>query len=354
MSDDLQNTPNDPEKVDRPQPPADGTGPEYHVLPYKERMGEQELYSFREAMMEPEPAGKEDIKKAQRKRSTTLLLIGLAAVIGALGLLLVPRLIKPAKAPALYVDMGARQFDPAGLSGRLIVRWEGSAAYQLFVDPSDQGMTAEFQAVAMDPPHPLSVDIRLHDSSGVVVCQKEILLPSPAQPAGSPDHSQALKPRQSPTGDAVENIEGTDGQIAEITVSGSLPCSQEAYQRLSNWDFSTNFPGGDDQEEWLRHENNLAGAGKQASKGGRGAQQQAQKLSTPIEGDDVIVGDNPSKGTVITGGGRVFLIGSSGMRNRAPEWQVFPAAIHFRCDKTGACVLTRSNSRNSLQARLMH
>ena len=71
-----------------------------------------------------------------------------------------------------------------------------------------------------------------------------------------------------------------------------------------------------------------------------------------IEGDDVIVGDNPSRGTVETSGGRVFFLGIAGMRNRSAEWQVFPAPIHFRCDKNGSCVLTRTNSHVSLQARL--
>jgi len=59
------------------------------------------------------------------------------------------------------------------------------------------------------------------------------------------------------------------------------------------------------------------------------------------------------RGTVDTQGGRVFLVGVSGLRNRTAEWQVFPAAIHFRCEKNGTCVLTRVNSRTTLQARLI-
>jgi len=41
------------------------------------------------------------------------------------------------------------------------------------------------------------------------------------------------------------------------------------------------------------------------------------------------------------------------MHNRAADWSVFPAPIHFRCDKNGSCVLTRPNSHVSLQARLL-
>ena len=68
--------------------------------------------------------------------------------------------------------------------------------------------------------------------------------------------------------------------------------------------------------------------------------------------NDVIVGDNPSHGTVQTSSGRVFFVGVAGMRNRTAAWQVFPAAIHFRCDKNGSCALTRANSPVSMQARL--
>jgi hypothetical protein len=80
---------------------------------------------------------------------------------------------------------------------------------------------------------------------------------------------------------------------------------------------------------------------------------QIQHLPTPIEGDDVIVADNPSRGTVETSGGRVFFLGVAGMHNRTAEWQVFPASIYFRCDKNGSCVLTRTGSHVSLQARLL-
>ncbi|MGO8758800.1 MAG: hypothetical protein ACLQG3_11825 [Terracidiphilus sp.] len=352
MSDEVQADLHQPDKADQPE-----TGVPvavYHVLPYREGPGEDELYSFREAAEKPEPepelADDSEPKEAARKPRPSWLFIGLMLAFVALAILSISRFAK-SKAPALYVDMGARQFDPARLSGRLIVRWQGSAAYELYVDPIDQWQTAEFQAVAQDPPHALSVTIRLHDSSGVVVCRKEIVFPTQAQPAGSPDRAQALAPRKTANGDTVQNMAGTDGQIAEITVSGSLPCSQQEYKRLTGWDFSMNFPNVSEQAEWLRHENSLAD-GKLTSKG-RGAPPQVQRLSMPIEGDDVIVGDNPLRGTVTTGGGRVFWLGAGGMRSRTAGWQVFPAAIHFRCEKTGSCVLTRFNSRSPLLARLM-
>jgi hypothetical protein len=56
---------------------------------------------------------------------------------------------------------------------------------------------------------------------------------------------------------------------------------------------------------------------------------------------------------VDTSAGRVFLIIKNGAGSRAPEWQAFPTAIHFRCDKNGVCVLSRANARTTLQARLL-
>jgi hypothetical protein len=338
--------------ADGPEQQANGPDASYHVVPYTERPGGEDLFAYRAAMAEPVRAAETEPEETKPKRRFALLPTILILAFGALFLLVLPKLMKP-KPPALYMDMGTRRFDPAGLSGRLIVRWEGSAGYQLYLDPLDQQHVAEFQAVVQDPPHPLSVVIRLRDSAGIVACQKELDFPAIAPLPGSPYHAQALAPRQTPVGDTVQNMAGADGQIAEITVSGGLPCPLKAYQRFAGWDFFTNFPTVDGQADWLRYENGLAGGKRPNFARGRGAPLQVQRLPAPIEGDDVIVGDNPSRGTVDTGGGRVFWVGASGMRNRAPEWQVFPAAIHFRCDKNGACALTRANSRTTLQARLM-
>ena len=52
---------------------------------------------------------------------------------------------------------------------------------------------------------------------------------------------------QTTTGDTVQNIAGPDGQIAEITVTGGLPCSMQQYQSLAAWQFFTNFPTLDEQ-----------------------------------------------------------------------------------------------------------
>lgn len=331
----------------------------YKVIPPAGGASQEDLYGFRTIMAQPAPVDdpEAEAKEAKSKRALALFPILFILVLGGLAALVIPKLTK-SKAPALYVDLGTRRFDSAGLGARLIARWEGSAGYQLYIDPLDPQQTAGFQAVTVNPPHPVSVVIRLLDSTGSVACQKEVVLPTPAPPAGSSgaSTSDALMPMQTSTGDTVQNTAGPDGQIAEVTITGGLPCSLKQYQSLAAWQFFTNFPTLDEQAEWLSH-HRLSDAAKNrnghGSEGGSGFSARALHLPAAIDDDDVIVGDNPSQGTIDTQGGRVFLVGVIGMRNRSAEWQVFPAAVHFHCDKNGACFLTRVNSRTTLQARLV-
>jgi hypothetical protein len=317
----------------------------------------EDLYGFRSAIYEPPPVEQKeaDPKGAKSKRAAALLPILIILVLAALGFLLIPKMMK-SNAPLQYVDLGTRRFDSAGLGARLIARWEGSTAYELYIDPLDPQQAAGFQAVAVNPPHPISVVIRLLDSTGAVACQKEVELPTPAPITDSSNTSQALLPMQTAGGDMIQNIAGPDGQIAEITITGGLPCSLKQYQSLATWQFFTNFPTLDDQDNWLKHQKLTEAAANKKSHpedGGSGFSARSLHLPAAIEDDDVIVGENPQRGTLDTEGGRVFMVGVTGLRNRTAEWQVFPAPVHFHCDKNGACVLTRVNSRSSLQARLI-
>lgn len=352
MSDVVQIESDEPVAASTPQPQTSGEDTGYHVVPSSREGAEEELFAFRTAMAEPEEA---EAAGPEQNRLNWLPTLGMAAVALVCALLFVfflPTLLKP-KPPVLYIDMGNRRLDPTGLGGRLIARWEGSAAYQLSIDPVDQQQVARFQAVAEDPPYPLSFVIRLRDASGLVACQKEILFPNAGPPGDPPDKGQTLQPRISPSGDTVQNVAGADGKIAEISVTGGLPCPEKAYQRLAGWDFISNFPTVAGQTDWLKHEATLTKGEKANVRNTQRFLARAQRLPAPIDGDDTIVGDNPLKGTVDTSGGRVFLVGANGLRSRSTEWQFFPAAIHFRCDKNGTCLLTRANAPAPLQARLI-
>ncbi len=320
----------------------------FEVVPGKQT-NQEELYSFRQAM---EPEREAPAPRQSAGFSANLLRILLFPLLlagGALIYFTIPNLFR-FHSPAPYIDMGSRQFDPAGLSGRLIVSWEKGASYQLFLDPQDQMQTAGFAAVALDPPRQLSVTIRLKNADGLVACQKEILLPAPASLASDANSDNALAPRKTETGDTVQNMPGKDGQIAEIDLTGSLPCTAKAYTTFKSWNFTTDFPSLAEQSDWLLHPRESGARGRSRT---YRHSTRAEQLAAPIEGNDVIVADNPSHGTVETSGGRVFYLGAGTMRSRTAEWQIFPAPIHYRCDKTGSCTLTRANSFVTLHARLL-
>jgi hypothetical protein len=347
MSDADQHGPNQ-EAAAGGQSGGSGEDPHYskfEVVP--SRMADQkDLFAFR-GIMAPPPAEPAPRQQPRIAIPFFKLFMLVALLAGAVFIFFsFPSLLRP-KPPTPYIDLGSQRFEPAGLSGRLIARWDTSGSYQLFLDPLDQGQVAGFAAVALDPPRQLSITIRLRNAEGLVACQKQILFPPPGPHTRGVKSTAALGPQQTLTGDTVENTTGQDGQISEIDLTGPLPCPAKAYASLQAWDFSSDFPTVAEQEEWKRHERALGVTGHGE------LSPQVQRLPTPIEGDDVIVGDDPARGTVDTSDGRVFYLGAAGMRNRTAEWQVFPAAIHFRCDKNGSCILTRTNSHVALQARLL-
>lgn len=326
----------------------------FRVVPFAETGTQEELYGFRAAMAAAQPA-------PETARKTTKAIPWFAVAVAIAGLACVPlvifatmKAIKP-KPPIPYYDLGSWRFDSAGLGGRLIVRWGGTANYQFFVDPLDPNQIPGFQAVAQDPPHLLSFTVQLRNTKGAVVCQKEILVPTVNQLAAGQDPAHTLLPQTTPSGDTAQNVAGGQGQIGEIDLSGKLPCPLEAYRQIAAWNFSSNFPNLADQDVWLKHENTLT-AGKKphaSDDANYGPYSLVRSLPTPIESDDVIVSDNPSRGIVATSSGRAFLVGMNVLTNRALDWQSFPASVHFRCEKNALCAITRLNSRTTVHARLL-
>lgn len=321
----------------------------------------EELYAFRAAMAAAEPKPTPQPAKARPPVKRLLVYGALGTALLVLAGLSLPSLknsFSGTKPPVLYIDLGNRRFDPAGLSGRLIVKWEGKPNYELYLDPVDQEHTAGFQAVAQNAANPLTVVVRMLDASGMVACQKEIDVPPAAQTGTAPDPTQVFLAKTTAGGDTVRDLPGADGQVAEITTSGPLPCSLSAYQSIAAWDFAANFPNLKDQQDQLKHENakNVEGNSRRSysAAGWRLTPVHFQRLPAAIEGDDVIVGDNPVRGTVDTSSGREFQVGTGGSHALSTEWQIFPSAIHFRCEKTGVCMLTRVSSRTMLQARMVH
>jgi hypothetical protein len=256
---------------------------------------------------------------------------------------------------APFVDLGQTNIAAAGLSARLIAKWDGAAQYELHIDPLSPQQAAGFAAVAVNPPHPLTIDLRITNESGTLACQKEIVIPF--NPVQNPDEAlgQEFQPERTFDGDLVQNVAGADGEVEEILMSGPLTCPAKAYRTFANWQLTSSFPSVADQQDWLHQQQSLMDQLRRKASQARASANMPHglHLASPVDDDDVITSDNPSHGTVSTRSGRTFYVGRNGEMARA-GWVVFPAQIHFHCDVKSNCVLTRPDTSTSLNGRLVH
>jgi hypothetical protein len=291
---------------------------------------------------------------------------GIAAVMVIVGALVFWILSKPV--PPLN-DLGAGVFNAAGIQAHLIARWEGKAQYRLRVEPLGIRQHAGFAAVAADPPRPMAIDLRLMDASGFVLCNKTVLFPfdpskavemngsgatagkGSAESPLDPEQQKAQEAQREQGKDLFQNEIDADGKVAAVTAQGDLPCDVQSYKRLDYFDFTTEFPTLAEQAELLRLQEERLRPRPAPSSGAKGLAT-LQSLPAPIEGNDSITGHNPSTGAAETASGKVFIIDKIALQTHATGWQVFPAPVHYRCDKTAACILTVPGTSVVMHARL--
>jgi len=358
LSDAVQLEQNETVKAGR-EPSQAAMSSDQKYVPGTSRPAEDELYGFRTAMAEA--AREEEEARPRRSPINVLMLAAIAlAVLGVAVLLAVgAAMFFKARTPILYKDLGTQRYDPAGLGGRLIVQWNGSAGYKFTIDPLDPAEAPGFEATISNPPHAITFTLRLKNTSDQVACQKDIVIQGAPLGPGGFDDSQALAPRTTPTGDGMQNVAGSSGQIGEMVLTGSLPCNLDTYKSIAGWEFVTDFPPLYTQKDWEQHEDAVQARARKGKAGADSAPQAiggyffVKSLPTPMEADDVIVSDNPSKGIVVTSAGRAFLVGSKVLVNPALDWQIFPADIHYRCERNAMCLVTRLSSRSAVRAHLM-
>jgi hypothetical protein len=293
-------------------------------------------------------------------------------------------------------DLGLVISDADGLKGHLILNWGEKLGYRLVVEPNDPGRRAEFSLAVSSPPRPLSLDLQLKGPAGSVLCTKTIVLKydpkHAAALAGSDRGPQAVNAKavnavfdkkaqaidiarleglelQREHGqDMFQNDIGQDGQIESVSAEGEIPCSKHAYDRTASWSFSPNFPTLDEQAELLKRQANLhpdanaapteLSAADKAARAASAARKKAKKkvpdnlASFAIEGDDELVGYDPSKGLIETSTRKTFVIDKTSGAFNAAAWEDVPANIHYKCDLKDACTLSRRGA-TVLYARLM-
>jgi hypothetical protein len=331
----------------------------YDTVPY-DPVPEEELYAYRGALtgldeppqqvvfVEGKPAAPATPPPDEKRHKKILLAI---ATIGCLVLAIIAIWsLQQGPPPPPYVDLGNSSVANSGLSGDLVARWTGKANYLFYVNPLTADDLPGFAAVAANPPRQIEFTIHLKDQSGITICEKEIVFPFRAPEGGSAVPTQG-PPQRTMDGDEIGYDRGDKGEIVRIEVKGPMSCSQNFYEHIAAWDFTTTYPVRGDQNDWVKNLEKVTTRPVSAKKAPPGPLYRL--LPAPIDGDDVIVGDNPTRGTLDTRAGRQFFVGPGSLSARGQGWGFFPAAIHFHCDVKANCTLTRAGASVAVSARLM-
>lgn len=276
-------------------------------------------------------------------------------------------------APDGPYDLGNSFSTAAGLKGHLYTKWDDDKLqYRLSIEPADSSTHAGFAFAVNNQPHPLSFAIQLKDAMGFVLCTRDIVLRytpgSSAEAAqtpgkgdsggatGAPDATQlAAEEQQREQGkDVFQPLNGSDGQVASLSAQGQIPCSDKAYSKVVAWSFTPSFPSLTEQTDLMRQQ-----AARQAEEERRAySRKHPQKpvdktLGFSIEGDESIVGYDAASGALETGTGeQMYVDKKEAAAVNLASWQAFPIRIHYRCDQTSFCTLTREGSGAVVHARM--
>lgn len=341
------------------------------------------------AQAEPEeffdPAQRrEEIKQPPPKKKPPVLLLGGFAALTVFAIFALMTMNKPKDNTPPPGDLGPGIVAADGLRGHLETRWDGNAktgrlVYKLQIEPMEDRWGAGFSHVVSSPPLPMSVNIRLLDSTGFALCGKEIDFPFNPQGAALPvsvsavgANGKKLTPaertaamqaaRQSQTAqmqtaeaarehgkDIFQNQTAADGQVAAVNAQGALPCSPDQYRHANYWDFNTNFPTLDEQAALLdpkAHAKEFAADGhlkkRTLPKWGEGF---------VIQGDDRVTGYDQARG-MLWAEDRTFAIDKRLGQTTAAAWASNYTLIHYRCDQHASCSLTAAGQVAVLHARL--
>lgn len=346
-----------------------------------------------EATEEPEPESAEQEefadyaeKPAQEpppKKKPNFILIGGFAALIIFAIFVVMTVNKPKADAPQPGDMGPGIVAVAGLRGHLDTRWDGNAksgrlVYQLRIEPMEDRWGAGFSRVTSTPPMPLSVNVRLMDSSGFALCGKEIDFPFNPQNAevqvapsavgadgkklsaaaraaamqaarqSQITQMQAAEVIREHGKDLFQNQIATDGLVGAVNAQGTLPCSPDQYRRADYWDFNTNFPTLDEQAVLLDPKSAL-----HADPSAHQARRTLSKLGDGfvIQGDNRVTGYDSARGLLMAED-KTFAIDKRYGQATASDWSNKYTLIHYKCDQHASCALTAAGQAAVLHARL--
>jgi hypothetical protein len=266
-------------------------------------------------------------------------------------------------------DLGVYISSGAGLSGHLYTQWEKKPLYRLTVEPIYADQRAGFAQTAAYPLRPLSIEIRLQDTRGFVLCARTIALkyePGRTEAGKTPLSALAQandklldeqEAKWESGKDVFQNQIGGDGQITSISAQGALSCSKEAYAKATSWSFLPDFPSLAEQAAWLKRQTELQADTERPftqNTDGRKritAKPAANLLLFSIEGDDAIVDFDVTRGVIETSARKTFLFDKASAEAADSRWQDYPVSIHYKCDQSSSCTL-RHTGLGLLRARI--
>lgn len=272
-------------------------------------------------------------KRAKGKKiaRTPRLPVGICMAMAGMGLMAVSG-CRPSGAANRFQDLGAGVSNVTGLRGSLKTRWMGNAVqYQLEMEPIDLLDRTGFDFVIANPPGPLVLHMKLMDSTGYVVCGKDVLFPNDGQAPGQADGKQGQ--------DVMQTAVGDDGKADSLSAQGTLPCTPQQYKQVDYWDFTTNFPTLSEQDE-------LGMRARQLKARQKAEEEKAREQQKRGPGDFYLVGDDQAAGydashTVLrTQLNRTFLVGGQGQQATASAWAGNGTLFRYKCDPHSRCVLT--------------
>jgi hypothetical protein len=266
-------------------------------------------------------------------------------------------------------DLGAYISSGAGLSGHLYTQWDKKLQYRLTMESIYADQREGFAVTVANPPRPLSIEIRLQDSHGFVLCSRTVVLKY------EPGRTQAGKISLDPLVQANDNFLdaqeakwesgkdvfqsqwGADGRIASLSAQGTLSCSKEAYAKATTWSFLPDFPSLAEQDEWLKRQTELQTDAERSSRQNPESHKRintkpaAKLLLFSIEGDDTVVEFDVTRGVIVTGAGKSFSFDKTSGSAADYRWQDYPVSIHYKCDQSSSCILSHTGL-GALRARI--
>lgn len=335
-----------------------------------------------------DPAEQQELPPPKKKQLNLLIMGGFAALV-IFAIFVVYTATRPKDNTPPPGDMGPGIVAVSGLRGHLDTRWDGNAktgrlVYHLRIEPMEDRWQAGFSQAVLKGPTPMYVNLRLMDATGFALCGKEMdfrfdprnaavgavtvpVLGSNGKKLSAAERIAAAQAaRQSEVTqmeaaevvrergkDIFQNQLNNDGQVTEVDVQGTLPCSPDQFKQANYWDFNTNFPTLDEQADLLDPKA-AARRAKEAELAAHPERRKTSKLPQQgfvMQGDDRVTEYDSVRG-LLWARGRTFQIDRRSGAVTANAWVSTNALIHYRCDQEGNCALTASGSEAVLHARL--